>query len=401
MKKNILLLIVVFSISNIQGNSSKLNNESGSSSIKSNKHENVKSPKNNDFRYITPEIARKFSRFLLYKSYQQNSNIYFLCKDAICRKENILNSKEQDRILFNLGNSFYYTSVIVEYLYNHYTNEMMYWALRDFFTIQEIDEIELLARKLNEIHERKERIEEEIQKKKLNEMQNIENANTISEIKRKISKNFIFEDKKGELDIHPQIKFDIQSIKDSIFKYSKENVNITFDLVIDTNGKISFENPIDTLNLNGLRKVVYTELKKNNHSSAAIIIKNDTTLVNCKTKLTIYVAKELPKEIHLIVKKNKKSPYFEIKEGGDKLDENVLNELKLNLESDTKYTMLKSGRYEIKGMVNGCVWEVYSSGLLIQSMKAPNNYEVSFNKLFSPIFLSIILLTSLVLLQIK
>lgn len=248
-------------------------------------------------QYITPVMARKIG---YYCQYNQRALSLF----ATANPEQVQNRSDRaNRLLSELDKHLDCAENFIITLYYNYGVEMSYFALKDAgFTIQETDIAEAIWKKEQE----KQNIiaEKRRQEKEQSLLKDIEAGNVFTE---------------NILSVQPDIEIDIaQMVTYTVFNDKDEYMDYDYDCVISKEGKISLENPSDTLNYSAMQKFIYQYISDENlgggiYKAGYIRIDDKDIPVNSYVNIKFNEQRyEHRGYLELTINKNKKTGQWEI-----------------------------------------------------------------------------------------
>lgn len=243
---------------------------------------------------ISPLMARKIS---YYCQYNQRALALFANANQI----NV--SSDVDKILRYLDKHLDYAEKFIINLYYNYGVEMSYFALKDAgFTIKETDIAESIWKKEQE----KQNI---IAEKKRQEKEQA--------LLKRIEKGDIFT--KDMLSVQPDIEIDIANMATySVLNDKNEYMNYDYDCIIAKDGKLSLENPSDSLHYSNVQKFIYQYISDENMGGGvyqAGSIKIDGKDIPVNSYVNIKFNEQRYKHrgyLDLTMKRNKKTGQWEI-----------------------------------------------------------------------------------------
>lgn len=243
---------------------------------------------------VTPAMARKIS---YYCQYNQRAL-------ALFANANQINfSSDADKILRTLDKNLDYAENFIITLYYNYGVEMSYFALKDAgFTIKETDIAESIWKKEQE----KQSI---IAGKKRQEKEQA--------LLKRIKAGDTFT--KDFLSVQPDIEIDIANMAThTVFNDKNEYMNYDYKCIISKEGKLSLENPSDSLNFSAIQKFIYQYISDENmgggiYKPGYIKIEDQDIPVNSYVNIQFNEQRYKHRGyLDLTMKKNKKTSQWEI-----------------------------------------------------------------------------------------
>ena len=244
--------------------------------------------------FVTPSMAKKISY-----SCQYNERMQWLFATA-----NQINfSSEADKILRTLDKHLVYAEKFFLALFYNYGMEKGYWALKDMgLTISEINTIQDIWKK------------EEDRQKIIIDKKRKEKEQALS---KRIKENGVFT--KDFLSVQPDIEIDIANIATyTVFNDKDELMNYEYECIISKDGKLSLENPADTLNYSAMQKFIYQYISDENmgggvYKAGYIEINGKDIPVNSYINIKFNEQRSKHKGyLDLTIKRNKKTGQWEI-----------------------------------------------------------------------------------------
>ena len=315
--------------------------------------------------YITMNMADKISY-----SCQYNERMNWLFANA----NGINFSHEADKILRTLGKHLDCAEKFLIAIYYQYGMEMGYYALKDMgFTIEETERVETIwkkeADKQNTLAEQRQKEKE----KKL--LERIE-ANSI----------FVSE----QLSNQPQVMIDAYNMSTfQIYNDREEQMNYTYNCIVNKDGKLSLFHPSDTLNYSKVQKFIYHYISDNNMDFGgykAGVIQIDGKSYPVNSYMTIqFKEKSHPVNrygyISVTIKKNKKTGLWNIL--SDESDNLICNDCGQPLNIDLNNAIYDcSELQDMKGKIRLRV-EVYERRLssnISEEIQLPHFFKMSYLK---------------------
>jgi len=275
---------------------------------------------------ITTTMAYKLSLFCQYQK-----TAYALCSSMLY-SNGIYSRVEQDKIIRYLEKHLDYAEAFIIDIYSRYGVEMTYFALKDWFTIPEIDKAEQIwsiEQKRREKIEQKRKIEEEAKQKIIEKEQ--EAKRKIIEKEQKAKQKILEEKQKRYEDslrllivqgkifdyddariIKPIVKIDFKKISSILrVKDTSDIIRYNYNVVINNQGGITLEDTCDTLLMSRPQKDVLGQIIKESYTEEGkILLGKDELKVNTRYRITI--SEEQVKRYGISIELNKRKRIWEI-----------------------------------------------------------------------------------------